>query len=149
MVAYELWGAGAFLVAIGLALFVRSARRKRRDGEHEAPAPRGPMACPTCGRESPSGTLFCPVDARRLVPAESAGERRASVHCPRCRRAFDAGSRFCPFDAEDLQAWAAEHEHTHGDGEDDAGKICPVCAAKYGIEATFCGKDGSELMTVN
>jgi len=24
-----------------------------------------------------------------------------------------------------------------------------VCAAKYDLEATFCGRDGSELVTVN
>ena len=27
--------------------------------------------------------------------------------------------------------------------------ICPACAARYDIEATFCGKDGAELVAVN
>jgi hypothetical protein len=29
------------------------------------------------------------------------------------------------------------------------GKICPHCAQRYESEATFCGRDGSELVSVN
>jgi hypothetical protein len=59
--------------------------------------------------------------------------------------------RFCPFDAEELgHDWqeashAEDHEHA-GAGE---GKICPVCASRYDLDAQICGRDGSELVTVN
>ena len=39
----------------------------------------------------------------------------------------------------------ADHDHLVG-GE---GKICPVCASRYALEAQVCGRDGSELVTVN
>jgi len=29
------------------------------------------------------------------------------------------------------------------------GKICPTCGERYDGEATFCGKDGTELVPVN
>ncbi len=133
-----------------------------------------PMTCPACRRGYPAGTIFCPVDACKLVAtAEGAStERGAGGKCPRCRRVYDAGTRFCAVDAEELvplPLWQATHAeggvhvdeaeatpaagtrapgatpvHFHGEG-----KICPVCAAKYDLEATFCGRDGSELVTVN
>jgi RNA polymerase subunit RPABC4/transcription elongation factor Spt4 len=129
--------------------FVRSGAKR----------PQLPMRCPTCSRTYPRGTLFCPNDAERLVltaPADS-GETRGGGRCPRCRRIFEAGTRFCPVDAEELvplRLWqgdadeaASGHEHEHLlDGD---GKICPVCASKYGLAASFCGRDGSALVTVN
>lgn len=114
-----------------------------------------------------------------VATAEGASAERAAPggKCPRCRRVYDAGTRFCAVDAEELvplTLWQASHAgegggvhvdeaadaaaagaataaarsgapvHFHGEG-----KICPVCAAKYDLEATFCGRDGSELVTVN
>jgi hypothetical protein len=133
-----------------------------------------PLLCPACRRGYPAGTTFCPVDACKLVAtAEGATAERVAAggKCPRCRRVYDAGTRFCAVDAEELvplPLWQASHAaeggvhvdetdaagggavrggapvHFHGEG-----KICPVCAAKYDLEATFCGRDGSELVTVN
>jgi hypothetical protein len=133
-----------------------------------------PMACPACRRSYPTGTVFCPVDACRLVSsgAGASAERAApGGKCPRCRRVYDAGTRFCAVDAEELvplPLWSATHAEggMHVDEADAAGgsggaraagavhfhgegKICPMCAAKYDLEATFCGRDGSELVTVN
>ncbi|MDB4969607.1 MAG: hypothetical protein JWN44_5296 [Myxococcales bacterium] len=130
-----------------------------------------PMACPACRRSYPSGTVYCPVDACRLVATgEGASAERGSPggKCPRCRRVYDAGTRFCAVDADELvplPLWQASHAEAsaHAEGEEAAGrvsstgavhfhgegKICPVCAAKYDLEATFCGRDGSELVTVN
>jgi hypothetical protein len=134
-----------------------------------------PLLCPACRRGYPAGTTYCPVDACKLVAsAEGASAERAASggKCPRCRRVYDAGTRFCAVDADELvplPLWQASHAeggvhvddadatgagggtrsaggavHFHGDG-----KICPVCAAKYDLEASFCGRDGSELVTVN
>jgi hypothetical protein len=129
-----------------------------------------PMSCPACQRSYPTGTVFCPVDACRLIAsAEGATVERAASggKCPRCRRVYDAGTRFCAVDAEELvplPLWQATHAEggVHVDAEDPTGggragavhfhgegKICPVCASKYDLEATFCGRDGSELVTVN
>jgi hypothetical protein len=146
-----------------------------------------PMICPACRRSYPTGTVFCPLDACRLVAhAEGASASRAATggKCPRCRRVYDAGTRFCAIDAEELvplPLWQATHAESglHVDGDDaepsgvralpagpgggdvrrasvpaavhfhGEGKICPICAAKYDLEACFCGRDGAELVTVN
>ena len=145
----------------GVALVLRraNANRKKKPGLVKKPARApGPLVCPSCMREYPQGNAFCPVDARKLVPAEELSDRRPpGVRCPRCRRAFEPSTRFCPVDADELVPQAIfdathDHEHDHGDdlhGGDGSGKICPLCACKYGIDASFCGKDGSELVTVN
>ena len=128
-----------------------------------------PMSCSACRRSYPAGTIYCPIDANRLVAtgAGAAAERAAGGgKCPRCRRVYDAGTRFCAIDAEELvplPLWQASHAEggLHVDADEAAaaragavhfhgeGKICPVCAAKYDLEASFCGRDGSELVTVN
>jgi hypothetical protein len=129
-----------------------------------------PLLCPACRRSYPSGTTYCPIDACRLVAtAEGASAERAAPggKCPRCRRVYDGGTRFCAVDAEELvplPLWQATHAEAGVHVEDETsaargapaavhfhgeGKICPVCAAKYDLEATFCGRDGSELVTVN
>jgi hypothetical protein len=158
------WGAlgaagGWLLCALVLVGAAVAFWRLRRRGTAKK-ARRMPMVCPSCRRTYPLGTLFCALDANRLV-ADGEGARvapPAGGRCPRCRRAFAAAVRFCPVDAEELvpiQSWQAHadgglsvethHDHFFG-GE---GKICPVCAARYDLEATFCGRDGSELVTVN
>lgn len=175
------WPAGSgALVWLGIALVVLAASAAAvfwwlragatRVGAADRAAVRAlPMACPACRRGYPAGTVFCAVDACRLVAtAEGATTERAAPggKCPRCRRVYDAGTRFCAVDAEELvplPLWQATHAeggvhvdeaeaaargvgavHFHGEG-----KICPVCAAKYDLEASFCGRDGSELVTVN
>jgi hypothetical protein len=127
-----------------------------------------PLTCPACRRSYPTGTIFCPIDASRVVASRdgAVAERGAGGKCPRCRRVYDGATRFCAVDAEELvplPLWPATHAEggLHVDTEEAAaaragavhfhgeGKICPVCAAKYDLEASFCGRDGSELVTVN
>lgn len=176
------------LVWLGIALVVlaasaaaafwwlRASASRVGAAEHAA-ADALPMGCPACRRSYPIGTVFCSVDACRLVVrAEAGASERAAPggKCPRCRRVYEAGTRFCAVDAEELvplPLWQATHAeggvhveaeeqpqpqaqpgaraaagavHFHGEG-----KICPMCAAKYDLEALFCGRDGSELVTVN
>ena len=157
----SLAGAAVVVVAIAAAaaVMLRRTRRRRRPVPLLRASPAtGPVTCPSCLREFPQGTLYCSHDARKLVTIEEVTERRsAGLRCPRCRRAFEAGTRYCPLDAEELipqSVWEATHahllEHDHDELEGpDGSKICPVCAAKYGLDASFCGKDGSELVTVN
>jgi hypothetical protein len=98
--------------------------------------------------------------------------------CPNCRRSFDAMKRFCPFDGDELvpltlalgsppvQATlsatvagiasvagvtgvAGGAGIAGGAGVVTMGKICPHCSRRYESEATFCGRDGSALVSVN
>ena len=86
--------------------------------------------------------------------------------CPTCRRSFDALKRFCPFDGDELvpltlavgAATGAvgamgirRGARRHGAVGAVAlmGKICPHCSRRYESDATFCGRDGSALVSVN
>jgi RNA polymerase subunit RPABC4/transcription elongation factor Spt4 len=140
----------AILAVSGWGLW--SWLRHRRGGS--AARDGSPLSCPTCRRGYPSGTVFCSVDGARLVgqtPSARGGK------CPRCQRAFQAGIRFCPADGEELQPaadWRGEVESVAIEADHDHlvlgdGKICPVCASHYALEAQVCGRDGSELVTIN
>ena len=135
----------------------------------------GPMlVCPACQREYDPGLQFCPHDARELVPATDPAARAAApgTTCPNCRRSFDAMKRFCPFDGDELvpltlavgspsaqatlSATVAGMASVAGmaGGASVAsvvmmGKICPHCSRRYESDATFCGRDGSSLVSVN
>jgi hypothetical protein len=107
-----------------------------------------PVVCPTCLRRYPAGLRFCPSDARALVAADDwAVDSGGAVSCGSCRRSFDPGTRFCPFDAEELSASPSLSQL--GEGRRLSGKICPSCAGRHGSDETFCGRDGTELVTVN
>lgn len=167
LAAGVLAGVAAALGVGGLALLVRRRsdhgravpeRAAIRGADAPGVAPLGTMACPHCRRRYDAGATFCPRDARALVPliALSDGGEGGGAHglvCPACHRSFDEGNRYCAFDAEELVAPSPFLEHRHG--RSDAllvgarDKICPQCAARYNLEATFCGQDGAELLLVN
>jgi predicted amidophosphoribosyltransferase len=130
------------------------------------------LVCPACQREYDPGLQFCPHDARELVPATDPAARATApgMTCPSCRRSFDAMKRFCPFDADELvpltlalgsaatqSAMSAAAVGGVGDVASIAsvasvammGKICPHCSRRYESDATFCGRDGAALVSVN
>ena len=166
----------AGLIGYILWPFARARRRARRAspqadrvGPRSAPAPG--LVCPACQREYDAGLQFCPHDARELMPVTDPAARAAvpGTTCPSCRRSFDAMKRFCPFDGDELvpltlavgaAGGAAGAMRRHGgDGRHGAsrigigvelmGKICPHCSRRYESDATFCGRDGSALVSVN
>jgi len=134
-----------------------------------------PLKCPRCGRAFPVGLRFCPADAARLVVATEGASSGGATgvtsggRCPRCARTFEAGVRYCPMDAEELVALrraalptggepeeGAEHDDLRDDDGEAAdhllagdGKICPECGTRYDAEACYCGRDASELVSLN
>jgi predicted amidophosphoribosyltransferase len=165
-----LWVAlfGCLAAVVFSMAFAWSRMRQRGRPAYVPPLP---MTCPNCRRAFPMGTQFCPVDASRLLPNLGVGGQARAPYaggkCPRCRRAFEAGMRFCPMDAEELvplHQWRSEGGLAGGrTGESSGvqveafadhliagtGKICPICAAKYDLEAGYCGRDASELVPIN
>jgi hypothetical protein len=67
--------------------------------------------------------------------------------------------RFCPFDGDELVPLtlavgsagvpAALGVGGLGVGIELMGKICPHCSRRYESDATFCGRDGAALVSVN
>jgi predicted amidophosphoribosyltransferase len=148
----------------------RAVGSRSRAGADAGPS----LVCPACQREYDPGLQFCPHDARELVPATDPAARTTApgMACPNCRRSFDAMKRFCPFDGDELvpltlalgtasvqpslgatAAGVASVATVAGLANAASvammGKICPHCSRRYENDATFCGRDGAALVSVN
>lgn len=110
----------------------------------------GPMFCPSCRREYPPGSTFCPFDSNRLVAV--AGHQDimsgpAGGICPTCKRGFNPGVKVCPHDGDELvPPMLAAAPPPAGAPR---GKICPTCGDRFDGVAAFCGKDGTQLVLLN
>ncbi len=116
------------------------------------------MVCPTCRRDYPTTSAFCPQDATKLVAVgtgQAAAPGAGSI-CPACKRGFPAGTRVCPNDGEELVPYAmhAAVARAAAPGTGTValvgkGKICPTCGGRFDGAAAFCGKDGTALVLIN
>ena len=149
---------------VGLVLVGRN-RKRRAEAQRQAaarlaysappppapsvPSPRGTV-CPTCRREYPPGTIFCPVDGNQVIPIEDPGTARgpAGGICPVCGQGFDPGIRVCPEHHEELVP-AAVYLAQREEPAPVQKKICPVCGGQYEGDAEFCGADGATLVPIN
>lgn len=161
-------------LSAGAFWFVRRRRKQRASVVRETPAvatlsppvtatpsAMRPLLCPTCNGQYPPGLRFCPIDARALVQNSewSMGTTVTEVVCKACQRQFEPTTRFCPYDAQEL----APATHAPPGMPSPAvaapppelpkgrrtGKICPRCTERYAGAESFCGRDGSELVTLN
>ena len=108
--------------------------------------PSAPLECPSCRREYPAGSQFCPHDGSKLQPRARVGAPLGNV-CPVCKRGYDAQTKVCPADGEELVPQAAFHATAAP--ATSKGKICPTCGGRFEGEAAFCGKDGTALVLLN
>ena len=127
-----------------------------RATEEAAKAGPARMVCPTCRRDYPTTSAFCPQDATKLVAAgagQAAPGSGAGSICPACKRGFPAGTRVCPNDGEELVPYAMHAAVARaGTGTvalTGKGKICPTCGGRFDGAAAFCGKDGTALVLIN
>lgn len=112
----------------------------------------GPMYCPSCRREFPPGSTFCPQDANRLLAVSGNADIIAGPAggiCPSCRRGFNPGVKVCPDHREELLPLAMLSTRATAGPPDSRGKICPTCGGRFEGSAAFCGKDGTQLVLVN
>ena len=155
----------ALIVAGGAGAFLFIWRRRRRaqvvrperavattaPPVEAQPQTMRPLLCPTCGGQYPPGLRFCPIDARALVQnSEWSVGTVLQVSCKACHRTFEPTTRFCPYDAQELTPVApgAPAMVVALPGR-PGGKICPRCNERFGGAESFCGRDGSELVTLN
>lgn len=104
--------------------------------------------CPSCRREFPPDSQYCPHDGNRLVPLNVGAAPRLGVVCPACNRGFDAGTRTCPHDGTELIPYAM-HTAVPKEAPPKLRKICPTCGSRFEGEVGFCGKDGTALVPLN
>jgi hypothetical protein len=115
---------------------------------------RGFVECPSCRREFPVGSVFCPHDGSKLAAQGALGAPLGNI-CPVCKRGYDAQTKVCPTDGEELVPQAVFHVAgpsalaAHAAGPKPKGKICPTCGGRFEGEAIFCGKDGTSLVLLN
>lgn len=123
----------------------KRARQQARTAPLAAPvkAPEA-MACPSCHRELPPGTQFCPHDGSALVAA-SATAKIGGI-CPVCNKGFGPEVTVCPDDKEELLPYAGKAARP---APVSRGKICPTCGERFDGGADFCGKDGTQLVLLN
>jgi rubrerythrin len=146
-------------------------RRKERASQHAAAVkaheesvaraaelatgtPATKLVCPSCRREYPPGSAFCPNDANRLIPLpgheEMLGGGPLGGICPTCKRGFDPGVKTCPHDGEELVPYALYASRMPSQPPlATRGKICPTCGDRFEGAAAFCGKDGTALVLLN
>jgi Rieske Fe-S protein len=108
----------------------------------------GAMECPSCRREYPAASQFCPHDGSKLQPQSGASAPLGNI-CPVCKRGYDAQTKVCPADGEELVPQAAFRATVQQTAVKPRGKICPTCGGRFEGEAVFCGKDGTALVLLN
>jgi len=104
------------------------------------------MECPSCRREYPAGSQFCPHDGSKLQAQSGASGALGNI-CPVCKRGYDSQTKVCPADGEELVPQAAFRAAPQA--VKPRGKICPTCGGRFEGEAVFCGKDGTALVLLN
>jgi hypothetical protein len=123
----------------------------------------GPVFCPSCRREFPAATTYCPFDSNRLVAVaghESLMMGPAGGICPTCKRGFNPGVKVCPHDGDELVPPSVANPPLGGTmvmsggapgpgAAPPRGKICPTCGGRFDGVAAFCGKDGTQLVLLN
>lgn len=129
-----------------------SVRRAQEEAARAASPHEGEMVCPACRTEYPTGSVFCPQDANRLIPLaghEDVLTGPAGGVCPACRRGFNPGIKACPHDGEELVPLALWEAQKGKEQPRLRGKICPNCGERFDGSAGFCGKDGTALVLIN
>lgn len=89
---------------------------------YDRPAEDDPMRCPQCREVYSPGSTFCETDGSGLVPAPRARVSIGRVTAP--------------------PAPASSPGRV-------GGKVCPTCGDRFDESATFCGRDGTQLVIVN
>ena len=133
-------GVAGMLGLVGLALWRRGRLKRDEESARESVVPPanvslfeggtpGGLACPQCGREYPATAAFCEEDGTALV-ASATQPSQPPVKPP---PSISPASRPAP---------SAPRKKQNE-------KICPNCGDRFPAEASFCGKDGTQLVPVN
>jgi predicted amidophosphoribosyltransferase len=104
------------------------------------------VTCPNCGRAFDATKRFCPFDGDELVPLPLALGSTAAVPTVGATGMGAIGAGGSPHGAADV---ATVGGVARASANTIMGKICPHCSRRYESDATFCGRDGASLVSVN
>jgi hypothetical protein len=112
----------------------------------------GPLFCPSCRREYPSGPAYCSFDSNRLVAVQGHQALMTGPSggiCPTCHRGFNPGVKVCSHDGDTLIPAIAAGVAQPPFFVPLRGKICPTCGGRFEGTAAFCVNDGTQLVLLN
>jgi hypothetical protein len=94
------------------------------------------------------------IDGGTRLDVSASNPPSPAMSCPACHREYGPSMRYCLRDSQTLVR--SGDSHATGPAAVPLGaclsgeaKICPSCAARYDLDATFCGNDSAELVAVN
>ena len=130
----------------GLQFCPHDARELLPAGDAAARGAAPGVTCPNCRRAFDATKRFCPFDGDELVPLHAGPRFGGGRHLARCRRRGRYQRR-----------WRLARRRGRGQRRRRGrrrwsgamGKICPHCSRRYDSDATFCGRDGASLVSVN
>jgi len=128
----------------GLQFCPHDARELVPAGDPVARGTAPGMTCPSCRRSFDGMKRFCPFDGDDLVPLTVAVGGEAPSP------AFGAGAVGNMGGVTSVASMAGGASPAASNTRAGLmGKICPHCSRRYESDATFCGRDGSALVSVN
>jgi hypothetical protein len=110
------------------------------------------VTCPNCRRSFDATKRFCPFDGDELVPltlALGSAAGGTALGATGGSGISAVGGSPGPADVAGAAGAAAGAGAGAGGGGGIMGKICPHCSRRYDSDATFCGRDGASLVSVN
>ena len=128
----------------GLQFCPHDARELVPAGDAAARSVAPGLTCPNCRRAFDAAKRFCPFDGDELVPLPLAlgSAPGGSALGAAGMGGISAGGGLPG--AADVASVASVASAGAA-----MGKICPHCSRRYESDATFCGRDGASLVSVN
>lgn len=129
--------------------------RLRQDTVEDADDAPEFKACETCGWEGETDERLCPKDGTELIVVAPGEDGRATpplpvLVCPECGSFAEPGTARCPEDDAVLTPLRNAHARQLPErGYGPRRKICEECGETFSQAASYCTRDGSELVPMN
>jgi len=129
--------------------------RLRQDTVEDADDAPEFKACEICGWEGETDERLCPRDGAELTVVAPAEDGRATpplpvLVCPDCGAFAEPGTARCPEDDTVLTPLRNTHASQLPErGYGPRRKICEECGETFSQAASYCTRDGSELVPMN
>jgi hypothetical protein len=134
----------------GLQFCPHDARELLPAGDAAARGAAPGVTCPNCRRAFDAMKRFCPFDGDELVPLTLAlGSAGGGTALGAAGVGATSAVGGFPGAADLASTSGAAAAAGAGAGAGGLGKICPHCSRRYESDATFCGRDGASLVSVN
>ena len=133
----------------GLQFCPHDARELLPAGDAAARGAAPGVTCPNCRRAFDATKRFCPFDGDELVPLTLALGSAAGGTSLGAAGVGGINAVGGLPGAADVASLAGAAAAAGSGGAGMMGKICPHCSRRYDSDATFCGRDGASLVSVN